>query len=181
MLPIKNNLSKLQDNYDIIIKIGKDKVNMIDFSLESNLFSILLNEFLYNNKWKSKKQEYSLYFDKNLILNMFLDGSSFVYTESNIVDYEKIDNLKFRYDMFLKMYNINNLKNDDFPNKKNYDYIVNVKKYVFSNENNINVHFIQKYDNKIKNISYEIEIHLLKDFNETELINVIHFLKEKIK
>jgi hypothetical protein len=181
MFAITNNLAKLQDNYEIIVKIGKDNGFMIDFSLENNLFFILLNEFLNNNKWKSKKNEYSLYYDKNLILNIFLDGSSFVYTENNIVDYDKIDNLKFKYDLFLKMYNINNLKNDDFPNKKNYDYIVNIKKYVFSNEKNINVHFIQKYDDKMKKITYEIEIHLLKDFIESELINVIHFLKEKIK
>ena len=174
---INSHTDKLSDNYEIIIKICKNYGFMLDFNIENNLFLLLLNEF---KSYKNKKQEFALYYENNKILNIFNDGSSFVYSEDLLLDYYYFSKLKFKYDLFVKMYNINNLKNDDFPNQKNYDYIVNINKIVFTTDKNINIHFIKKYD-KNNNISNEIEIHLLKNNIENDIEEIINIFKEKIK
>jgi len=175
---IKSNLDKLSDNYEIIIKIAKNNGFMLDFNIEDNLFLLLFNEF---KSLKNKKQEFALYFENNKILNIFNDGSSFVYSEDLILDYNYLSNIKFKYDLFVKIYNINNLKNDDFPNQKNYDYIVNVSKMVFTTDKNINIHFIKKFDKMNNYITNEIEIHLLKTNMEKDIDEIINIFREKIK
>lgn len=175
---IKSNLDKLSDNYEIIIKIAKNNGFMLDFNIEDNLFLLLFNEF---KSLKNKKQEFALYFENDKILNIFNDGSSFVYSEDLILDYTYLLNLKFKYDLFVKIYNINNLKNDDFPNQKNYDYIVKISKMVFFTEKNVSIHFIKKYDKKNNNVTNEIEIHLLKSNTEKDIDEIISIFKEKIK
>ena len=175
---IKSNFEKLLDNYEIIIKIGKNIDFMLNFNIEDNLFFLLFNEF---KSLKNKKQEYTLYYDNDKILNIFNDGSSFVYSEDLIMNYNFHSNLKFKYDLFVKIYNINNLKNDDFPNQKNYDYIVKISKMVFFTENNVSIHFIKKYDKKNNNVTNEIEIHLLKSNTEKDIDEIISIFKEKIK
>jgi hypothetical protein len=174
---IKSYFDKLSDNNEIIVKICKNKGFMLDFNIEDNLFLLLFNEF---KSLKNKKQDYALYFEKDKILNIFNDGSSFVYSEELLLDYNYFSNLKFKYDLFVKIYNINNLKNDDFPNQKNYDYIVNINKIVFTTDKNINIHFIKKYD-KNNNITNEIEIHLLKTNSEKDIDEIINIFREKIK
>jgi hypothetical protein len=175
---INSDFDKLSDNYEIIIKICKNNSFFLDFNIENNLFLLLFNEF---KSLKNKKQDFALYYEKNKILNIFNDGSSFVYNEELLLDYKYLSNLKFKYDLFVKMYNINNLKNDDFPNQKNYDYIVNVNKIIFTTDKNITIHFIKKYDKKNNYETNEIEIHILKSNTEKDIDEIINIFREKIK
>ena len=163
----KDQQPRQQSKYFYEIQFGKFITkDIFSYRINRDVFEKMLYSIKMDEKYNEvKNSEYALYYHKDMIYNIYRDGSSFGYRKKMT---SHSDNAGWR----AAVYEFRNFQNDEFPSLMKYDKIEDIEAIIFL-FNGLNIEFLQKkclleiYNENERH--YEIRISMAPDKNDYKL------------